>query len=68
MDTTSFFLPKIDARDGRGFGFDMVIGSEPEIGVRLALGGPDFIGRLIAIDFIEAPRDESSMDANDGVC
>jgi glycine cleavage system pyridoxal-binding protein P len=36
----SFFLPKIDAIDGSGFGFDIVIGREPDIGVRLAFGGP----------------------------
>jgi hypothetical protein len=58
----------MEAIDGNGFGFDIVIGSEPEMGVKLAFGGPDFIVRRIAIDFIEAPRDESKIDAIDGVC
>jgi hypothetical protein len=67
FETTSLFLPKIDASDGRGFGFDIVIGNEPEIGVRLALGGPVLKGLRMARDLMEA-REESRIDAIEGVC
>jgi hypothetical protein len=46
----------------------MEIGREPEMGVRLARGGPVLVGRRMAIDFIEVPRDESSIEASEGVC
>jgi len=60
-------LPNIDAIDGSGFGFDIVIGNEPEMGVRLAFGGLVLNGRLMARDRMEA-RDESKIDAIEGVC
>jgi hypothetical protein len=60
-------LPKIDANDGSGFGFDIVIGNEPEIGVRLALDGLVLNVRLTARDRMEA-REESKIDAIEGVC
>jgi hypothetical protein len=54
--------------DGKGFGLLIVIGSEPEIGVRSARGGNCFFpGRRIANELIEASKDESKMDDNDGV-
>src|SRR5271168_3804922 len=68
FETLSFFLPNIEAMDGNGLGFDRVMGKEPEIGVRVARGGPAFDGRRMARDFIDAPRDESRIDANEGVC
>jgi hypothetical protein len=64
----SFVLPKTDAMEGAGLGFDIVIGNEPEIGVRLAFGGPFLVSRRMAMWLIETSREESRIDAMDGVC
>jgi hypothetical protein len=58
----------MDDMDGKGLGFDMVIGRDPDIGVRFARGGPALEARLMAREFIEVPNDESKIDASEGVC
>ena len=54
--------------DGTSLGLLMVIGSDPEIGVRSACNAEVFLpGRWSANELIEAAKDDSKMDDMDGV-
>lgn len=53
--------------EGMTIGLEIVTGREPEMRAGVAFGG-DLVARLMANGFNELPRDESKIEANDGVC